>query len=145
MINLQDVLKTFWRCLGNILKMSWRYLFKVPWRLFLRVPQDIFPRRLQDVFKTFLKDDLKASWRRLEDVSLWRIYWSCSGCLQDVLKTSSEDLWSRGICWSWSRRLQDVFTKTNVCWEWSLKKYWRWACRKYQSKKHMEFLLDPTA
>ena len=130
-----------WKHLEDVLKVSIQGALKTFFKSSSRHLSKASSRRLQDVFE----DDLKASWRRLEDVPLWRIYWSCSGCLQDVLKTSSEDLWSRGICWSWSRRLQDVFTKTNVCWEWSLKKYWRWACRKYQSKKHMEFLLDPTA
>ena len=51
----------------------------------------------------------------------------------DVLKTSSQDLWLRWIYLSWSKRLkdilktyseeedkgrpQDVFSKTNVCWD----------------------------
>ena len=51
----------------------------------------------------------KTSWRRLEDVWPRRIYWSWSRRLEDVLKTSSED--------EDQRRLQDVFIKTNVCWD----------------------------
>ena len=70
---------------------------------------------------------LKTSWRRLENV------WPRRGLDQDVLKTSSEDVWLRWIYSSWSRspedifrrlrrktssrRLQAVFIKTNVCWE----------------------------
>ena len=52
---------------------------------------------------------------------------------RDVLKTSSQDLWLRRIYLSWSKRLkdilkkyseekdkgrlQDVFIKTNACWD----------------------------
>ena len=43
-----------------------------------------------------------------EDVRLRRTYSSWSRCLEDVLKTSSED--------EDERRLQDVFIKANVCW-----------------------------
>ena len=53
-----------------------------------------------------LQDVLKTS---SEDVWVRRIYSSWSRRLQDVLKTSSED--------KDERRLQDVFIKTNVCWE----------------------------
>ena len=92
--------------------------------------------RCLDVLKTFLQDVLKTSWRRLEDVDVWpgRIYWSWSRRLQDVLKTFSEDAWVRRIYSPWSRRLedvlkassededkrrlQDVFIKTNVSWDW---------------------------
>ena len=73
-------------------KTSWRCLediFKTCLRYVLQKPlQDVF----QDVFKTYLQDVL----RPFEDV----LKISCNY----VLKTSS-------------RRLQYVFTKTNVCWE----------------------------
>ena len=51
---------------------------------------------------------LKTSWRRLEDVWPGRIYWSWPGRLEDVLKTSSEEVRLRRAYSSWSRRLEDV-------------------------------------
>ena len=67
----------------------------------------------------------KTSWRRLEHL--------LARHLEDVLNTSSEDVSLRWIYLSWSRRLkdalkasseekeerhlQDIFIKTNVCWE----------------------------
>ena len=99
MIRLENVLKI---SLQDVLKTSWRYL------------EDAFGRRLEDVLKT--------SWRRLEDVRPRWIYWSWPRRLEDVfwrrkakanilvlIKTSSED--------EDERRFQDVFIKTNVCWE----------------------------
>ena len=69
-----------------------------------------------------LEDVLKTSWRRTvkmnililtktssEDVRLSRTYSSWSRSLEDVFKRSSED--------EDERRFQDVFIKTNVCWE----------------------------
>ena len=86
--------------------------------------QNILKASLQDVLKMssrrfcrLLEDALKTSWRRLEDVLARRIYWSRSRRLEDALKTSSEDEWLRWIYSPWSRCLQDVFIKTNVCWE----------------------------
>ena len=69
-------------------------------------------RRLEDVLKTYGQDEyigldqdvLKTS---SEDVWLIRIYSSSSRRLEDLLKTSFED--------EDKRRLQDVI-KTNVCW-----------------------------
>ena len=79
-------------------------------------------RRLEDVFVRRLEDVLKTSWRRTvkmnililtktssEDVRLTRTYSSWSRSLEDVFKRSSED--------EDERRFQDVFIKTNVCWE----------------------------
>ena len=77
--------------------------------------------RLENVLKISLQDVLKMSWRRLEDVWPRRIYWSWPRPLEDVLKTSPEDVRLRWTYSSWSRRLQDVFTKTNVCWVVTLK------------------------
>ena len=91
--------------------MSWRRLqnvLKTSWRCL----EDVFARRLEDVLKTYDQDDYV-------------------GLDQDVLKTSSEDVWVRRIFSSWSRRLEDVLKtspedederrlqhvfKTNVCW-----------------------------
>ena len=125
--SLQDVLKTSWRRLQNVLNKSWRCLedvLKTSWR------------RLEDVLKTFLQDVLKTSWRRLENVlkTSWRrmtktimlvlikVFW------RRLLKTSSGDVWVRGIYSSWSRRLlktKNVFKTSSrrlhqVCWVSSL-------------------------
>ena len=113
-ISLQDVLKTYGQdeYIGldqNVLKTSWRRfedVLKTSWK------------RLEDVLKTYGQDEyigldqdvLKTS---SEDVRLRRTYSSWSRRLEDVLKTSSED--------EDERRLQDVFIKTNVCWEGVLK------------------------
>ena len=57
-------------------------------------------RRLQDMFARRLAI---MSSRRLQDVFI--TFWKAKRCYtEDVLKTSS-------------RRLQNVFTKTNVCWD----------------------------
>ena len=100
---------TFARPLEDIFKMSWRHFEDV-----LKTPS----RRLEDVLKT--------SWRRLEGVlkTSWRLAYGQDEYIdldQDVLKISSEDVWLRRIYSSWSRRLEDVFIKTNVCWEVNLK------------------------
>ena len=97
--SLQDVLKMSWRRLEDFLETSWRRLenvLKTPWR------------RLEDVLKT--------SWKRFEDVLKTYSQDEYIGLDQDVLKTSSEDVRLRRTYSSWSRRLQDVFIKTNVCW-----------------------------
>ena len=52
-ITFQDVFKTSWECLEDVLKT------------FL---QDVLAKRLEDVLKIFLKDILKMSWKRLEEV-----------------------------------------------------------------------------
>ena len=110
MIRLENVLKT----LEDVLKMSWRYL------------EDGFARRL--VLVRCLEENVlkKTSWRRLEDVLKTYGQDEYISLDQDVLKTSSEDVWLRWIYLSWSkrlkmsseneRRLQDVLIKTNVCW-----------------------------
>ena len=90
MILLENILK---KSLQDFLKTSWSDVFKTSWR------------RLEDVLKTFLEDVLKTCWRRLTKT----IIWSSSRLIEDVMKTSSED--------EDERRLQDVFIKTNVCWE----------------------------
>ena len=88
MIRLQNVLKMFsrricktsWRRFEDVLKMSWRGLENV----------------------------LKTSWRRLEDVLKTYGQDEYIGLDQDVLKTSSEDVWLIRIYSSSSRRLEDV-------------------------------------
>ena len=104
--------------------MSWKHL------------EDIFARGLEDVLKTSwrrLENVLKTSWRRLEDVLKTYGQDEYIGLDQDVLKTSSEDVWLRRIFFSWSRHpedilktssgdederlLQDVFIKSNVWWD----------------------------
>ena len=78
--------------------------------------EDIFARRFEDVlkmscrsfediFKTSWKRPGKTSWKCLEDVWPRRIYWPWPRCLEDILKTSSEDVRLRRTYSSWSRRL----------------------------------------
>ena len=73
--------------------------------------------RLENVLSTSLKDVLKMSWRHLEDVlkMSWRCFCKASWKrledflarhLEDVFKTSSEDVWLGRIYSSWSRRLE---------------------------------------
>ena len=98
-------------------KTSWRHLCKTS-RRFL---EDVFSRRLEDVFAGCLNDVLKTSWRRLEDLWPRWIEWSWS---RHLLKTYGEGEYIRldqDVFWrrrrkTSSRRLQDVFIKTNVCW-----------------------------
>ena len=123
-ISLENVLKTSRKRLEDALKLSWRRFCKTSWRLL----EDVLKKFLQDILKTswkLLEDVLKTSWRRmiktitlvliktswrrLEDVWVRWIYLSWSRHFEDVLKTSSED--------KDERRLQDVFIKTNVCWD----------------------------
>ena len=113
---LQDVLKKFWRRLEEVFKTSWR--------------------RLKDVSKTFLQEVLKTSWKRLKDVLVRRLEEvlktygqdEYTGLYQDVLKLSSKDEWLRqyihldeDVLKTSSRHLpktktKDVFIKANVCW-----------------------------
>ena len=62
-------------------------------------------KHLEDVLKTFLQDVLKTSGRRMTKANILVL-----------TKTSSEDVRLRRTYSSWSRRLQNVFIKTNVCW-----------------------------
>ena len=127
--------------LENVMKMSWRYLCNTSWRRFEEffniTWQEVLKMswiRLQNVLRC-LEDAfasvLKTYWRRHEDVWPRQIYWSRR--LENVLNTSSEGVSLRWIYSSWSSRLedifwrrrrktfsrllQDVFMKTNVCWE----------------------------
>ena len=69
-IHLQDVLKTFWRCLRNVLQKRLQDVFKTP----LRHLQDVFKnssRHLQEMYKTsssYFEDIFKTSSRHPQDV-----------------------------------------------------------------------------
>ena len=107
--SLEDILKASSKRLKDVLKMSWRRFCKTSWRRLVNV----LKRSWQDVFNMFSQEEY-------------------IGLDQDVLKTSSEDVWLRRIYWSWWRRLEDVFwrrgwktssrslqdayIKRNVCW-----------------------------
>ena len=136
-IRIEYVLKLYYQeqfnliiCLESVLKTSLQDVLKVSWRC------------LEDAFAKRLKDILKISWKRLSNKS-WR-------CLEGLLKTSWRHLenalkmsWRHmtktnilvliktfwrsleDVFWSWrwktsSRLLQNVFIKTNVCWDCSL-------------------------
>ena len=101
--------------------MFWRRFCKASWRRF----ENVLARHLEDVLKTFLLDVFKTSsrcienllktfWRRHEHVWARRIYLSWSRRHEDVLKTSSEDVWVSWMYSSGSRRLQQdgrIFAK----------------------------------
>ena len=106
---LEGVLKTSWQ---DVLKMSWRRLenvLKTSWRRFCKTSwkhlENVLKKYGQDEYIGFDQDVLKTS---SEDVWLIRIYLSSLRSLEDVLKTSFED--------ENERRLQEVFIKTNICW-----------------------------
>ena len=84
-------------CHSGKLKTSSKHLTKMPWRCL----EDVFARGLEDVLKTFWIRLGKTSWRRMTKTNIL--------VLIKVLKTSSEDVWVRRICSSWSRHLEDVF------------------------------------
>ena len=103
------------------------------WKSYLQYVLKTSSKRLEDVLKTFLRDVLKTSWKRLEDVLKTYDQDKYIGLDQDVfwrrmdkvnifvlIKTS----WRRLEDVSWrqrrktsTRRLQEVFIKTNVCWD----------------------------
>ena len=132
MIRLEKVLKT---SLKDVLNTFLQEVLKTFWKLL----ENVLARRLEDVLKTFLQDVLKTSWKRLEDVlkTSWKRLEDVLktydqdkyiGLDQDVLKTSSEDVWVRWIYSSWWRRLlktktKDVFIKTFFCWALTLKRH----------------------
>ena len=81
--------------------LTWWYVLKTSWRCL----EDVFARRLEDVLKTSWRRLGKTSWKRLEDVLKTYGQDEYIGLDQDVLKTSSDDVWLRQIYSSWSRRL----------------------------------------
>ena len=84
--------------------LTWWYVLKTSWRCLEDVLKTSW-RYLEDVFARRLEDVLKTSWRRMTKTNILVL-----------TKTSSENLRLRLTYSSWSRRLQDVFLKTNVCW-----------------------------
>ena len=111
-LTLWYILKTSWRRLENVFKILLRHVCKASRRRF----KDVLARHLIDVFKTssrHFQSVFKTSRRYLENVWLRWIYSSWSRRLQDVLKTSSEDIWPRQIYATFEdedkRRLEDVF------------------------------------
>ena len=105
MILLENILK---KSLQDFLKTSWSDVFKTSW-ISLEDVLKMSWKRLEDVLKMSWRRFWKTSWRRVEDSLTKTIIWSSSRLIEDVMKTSSED--------EDERRLQDVFIKTNVCWE----------------------------
>ena len=110
MIHLEDLLKTSWkrleeileRRLEEVLKTSWRRLGKTSWRGLEEIfkasskcVQDVMKmsrRHLEDVSERRLEDVMKTSWRRLEVIWLRQIYSSWRRLLdkdKEVFKTSS--------------------------------------------------------
>ena len=130
---LEDV---FWRRMS---KANIFVLVKMPWKRFEDVLKAFSKclktswRCLEDVFARSLEDALKTSWKCLEELLKMDNQEEYIDLDQDVLKTSYKDVWVRQIYSSWSRRLEgvlktssedenkrsleDVFIKTNVCWD----------------------------
>ena len=138
--SLQNVLKASWRRFQNILNIFWKFLQVV----FARHLEDVLERHLEKVLKMSSRWFSKTFWIRLRKMSRrcfeknvlktsWRHMTRTNILVLDALKTSSEYVRVRWTCLSWSRRLedvlwrqrwktfsrrlQDVFIKTNVCWE----------------------------
>ena len=110
----QEFFKTCWKtknCYAeDVFKTSCRLVLKTSWRCL----EDIFGRRLEDVLKTYDQDEYIG----LGQDVFWRLMTEAN--MFDLIKTS----WRRLLGVSWgrrqktpSRRLQDVFIKTNVWWE----------------------------
>ena len=142
---LEDVLKTF---LQDVLKTSWHNVLKTSWRRMAETNIFVLTktswRRLEDVLKTFLQDVLKTSWhnvlktswRRMAKTNIfvltktsWRrledIFWRRKAKVNIfvLIKMSwrhFQDVFWRQRQKASSRRLQDIFTKANVCWETTL-------------------------
>ena len=115
MTHLEDVLKTFWKRLEDILRTSRRLLGKTSWRFLedntswktsWRRLEDFLVRRLEDVLKTrHLEKVLKTSWRRITKTDIFvliKTFWrrllkthdqgEYIRLDHDALKTSFEDL-----------------------------------------------------
>ena len=125
---VEYVSKTSWRRVNeNIL--TWWNVLKTSSKCF----QDVYvlPRSLEEVLKKFmfsqevlnmsqrsLQDVLETPWKCLEEVLKTYDQGDYIRFDEDVLKEFSEDVfWSRmtKANSSWSRRLEDVFVRTNVC------------------------------
>ena len=90
-VRVQDVFKTFSRCLQDAFKITCQDVFKT----FSRHLQDVLPRPLQDVFKTFSRRLATTSSSHLQDV--------LQRCLQDVFKMYHQ------VKPFFSTRLRDIF------------------------------------
>ena len=108
-VGLQDVLKTSSR---HVLKTSSTRLqrnnftsSKTSWRHFQDLSQDVLKASFCKTSWRRLENVLKTSWRRIAKTNILVL-----------TKTSSEDVRLRRTYSSWSRHLEDVFIKTNVCW-----------------------------
>ena len=93
-ICLQDVFKTFWRRLQDVLPRRLQNIFKTYWKYVFKTSS----RRFQDVFKTFCEYVFKTSSRHLQDVfktssrhlqHAFETFWRR---LQDISKTSCKDV-----------------------------------------------------
>ena len=91
-VRLANMLNTSQRLVDKN-SWTWWYVFKTSWRCL----QDVFARRLEDVLKT--------SWRCLEDALKTYGQDEYIGLYQDVLKTSSKDVWLIRIYSSSSTRM----------------------------------------
>ena len=89
-------------------------------------------RRFQDVFKT----SSKTSSRRLQDVF--------KTCLQDVLQLCLQDVLEDKKMLHW-RLLQYVFTKTNVCWDISVRSWYEAIGKRHiqNSLEHLRWNVFP--
>ena len=95
----RDLCKISWRCLKGVLKTSCRCL------------EDVLAKGVVNKRRRRLENVLKTSWRRKTKTNiLVLIFWKYmnNANIFVLIKTSSED--------EDERHLQDVFTKTNVCW-----------------------------
>ena len=126
--SLLDVLRMSWRCLEDVYKTSWRLLkmfLQDVLKTFWGRLKDILARLLEDVLKTSwrhlgkmyvsairLEDVLKTSWKCLENV-FWRhmskvnIFDLITTSWRCLLKTKIKDFFKTSY----------AFIKTNVCWD----------------------------
>ena len=118
--NLIIRLKKSW---GHLCWTSWRCLqnvLKTSWS-YLEDVLNTCRKRLKDILKTSWRRFYKTSWRRLEDIWSRLIYWSWSRRPKYVSKMSSGEVWLRQIYSSWSRRCllktktKDVFKTSTRC------------------------------
>ena len=92
---LEDILKTFSRCLENLLKTSWRRMAKTN----ILVLTKTFWRRLEDVFwRRMTKENIfvliKTSWKRLLKTKT-----------KDIFKTSSRMFGGLRVSFNFSNRV----------------------------------------
>ena len=112
---IEDVLKTFPKHIEHFLKISSSRFCKTSWRR-LRTTSW---KGLKDVFKMSSRWFCKTFWIRLRKMSRrslvknvlktsWRHMTRTNILVLDALKTSSEYVWVRWTCLSWSRSLEDI-------------------------------------